>query len=76
MKCNFLRENHLKAKRYHLFLMCVFAVHTGAEILWTLLRANFLSFYGPIPQDYYQYSVFSPGRGLAGFPQEKTEMAH
>ena len=21
-------------------------------------------------------AVFSPGRGLAGFPQEKTEMAH
>ena len=24
----------------------------------------------------FSFTVFSPGRGLAGFPQEKTEMAH
>ena len=24
----------------------------------------------------FKHSVFSPGRGLVGFPQEKTEMAH
>ena len=24
----------------------------------------------------FTYTVFSPGRGLAGFLQEKTEMAH
>ena len=47
--------------------------NTGKEeqvlVIW-LLRNQLIKWW------WVKSAVFSPGRGLVGFPQEKTEMAH